>query len=628
MSENQKTSSDAEPDGLPVVSGSVELAGESELGRLESDLLVQTAAVVEQIQAQADDLARREKAFRSQQGQLDQERRAFRYEQQQFETDTARARNTIDSRREELAVESDQLRQERAQLRADREVAATEFRRLQADRAGYRQELQAELHQDRAELQASSAQLDERQNRLAELEVTLEKDRAEFRESQETARVLLDEELTRRRAEVESQIEADRSRMVEEVNEAAVTQQLRSQREQLEKERRRFRQDIEEWEQKKKQETVEFRRRQEQFDAERRQTEQEIDELRRGVWDEIDAERVEHQTRLLNETRRANEKWEQSQEENTRQRAIEESRIRFQQDHLQRLRDEIETAQNQLRVEYQKSRRRLEEMLEIQRLRDRQLNRRREMYLHLEHSLARRQDTVAQLQHAVESHSMRERERLGAERKSWELKLQSQNAENRRQADLVALHAEDLEKRRSRLDALRTEIEARHSKLLETQLAVDETWAQLSQVTGDDRVQERVAQSRTELSEYSASLRESFVTQQAEVQAACEQLESQRLELQRERQQLTEVFDDQEQHFRRRENSLTDQLVQVEQQEADWRETRDAWFQERLQSEQTIHNLLAELSEASATQGEAVSPAELLNLPGLSGLLNLHGDAA
>ena len=416
--------------------------------------------------------------------------------------------------------------------------------------------------------------------------------------------------------------------MVEEVNEAALTEQLCSQREQLEKERGRFRQDIEQWERHKEQETVEFRRRQEQLDAERQRTEQEIDELRRGVWDEMDAERAEHQVRLLDEIQRANEKWEQSQAEGRKQRALEESRIRFQQDHLQRLRDEIETAQNQLRVEYQKSRRRLEDMLENQRLRDRQLNRRREMYQHLEHSLARRQDTAAKLHHAVESHSTRERERLAAERESWELKLQSQSAENRRQADIVALHAENLEKRRSRLDGLRTEIEARHSELLETQLAVDEAWAQLTQATGEDGVQERVDQTRNQLSEFYTSLREGLVAQQAESQTAVEQLDLQRQEFHLERQQFTEVLGDQEQQLRRRENSLRDQLAQVEQQEADWRQARDAWIRERLEAEQTIRNLLAELVEAPDTHGEAVRPADLLNLPGLSGLLNRHDDAA
>ncbi|MFP6764875.1 MAG: hypothetical protein VB858_14715, partial [Planctomycetaceae bacterium] len=407
-----------------------------------------------------------------------------------------------------------------------------------------------------------------------------------------------------------------------------LTEQLRTERVQLQKERGRFRQDIEQWERQKEQAAGELRRCQTQLDEERQRTEHEIDELRRGVWDEIDAERAEHQTRLREGLHRASEKWEQSQAEGRKQRALEESRIRFQQDHLQRLRDEIETAQNQLRVEYQKSRCRLEDTLDIQRLRDRQLNRRREMYQHLEHSLARRQDTVAKLHQAVESHSTRERERLAAERESWELKLQNQSAENRRQADIVALHAENLEKRRSRLDALRTEIESRHSELLETQLAVDEAWAQLSQVTGDDGVQERVDQTRLQLSGFYTSLREGLAAQQADFQSAREQLELQRQEFHLERQQLTEVFGDQEQQLRRREETLTGQLTQVEQQEADWRQARDAWIRERLEAEQVIRDLLAELAEAPAAHGEVIQPADLLNLPGLNGLLNRHGDAA
>ena len=253
-------------------------------------------------------------------------------------------------------------------------------------------------------------------------------------------------------------------------------------------------------EQRREQEVADLRRRQGQLDQEQRRAEQEIDQLRRRVWDEIDGERTEHQNRLRTELQRAREEWEQSQAEGRKQFALEKSRIQFQQDHLQRTHEEVETAQNLLRVEYQKSRQRLQDMLEIQRLRDRQLVRQRAMYEHIEQSLVRRQETIVKLHQSVESHSERERERLAAERESWELKLESQSAENRRQTDILALHAENLEKRRTRLDSLRSEIETRHSELLETQLAVDEAWAQLSQVTGDDAVQTRVDQTRSQLS--------------------------------------------------------------------------------------------------------------------------------
>lgn len=614
------------PTGQPDASPTA--PAEPELDHLEDDLLAQTAEVVQQVQTQLADLSRREESFRGQLGQLDQERRAFRFEQQQFETDTARTRESLESRRNELAIESDQLRQERAQLGAERETAAAEYRRLQADRARYRQELQAELHDDRTELQQTIARASELQAGLAEREDALRVEREQFESSLDTARALLDEELAARRTKFDEQLVDDRARMETEVNEAALTEELKADRQRLEQERVRFQETTAEWEQRKAQDVVEQRRRQERLDEEQRRAEREIDELRRRVWDEIDAERNEHQQKLQSELQRATKEWEQAQAECRKQTALEQSRLRFQQDHLHRTREEVETAQNQLRVEYQKSRQRLEDMLDIQRLRDRQLDRRRAMYEHIEQSLARRKDTVVKLHQSVESHGARERERLSAERESWELKLQSQSAENRRQTDILALHAENLEKRRTRLDTLRTEIESRHSELLETQLAVDEAWAQLSQVTGDDGVQARVDETRSQLSVFYSSLRQGLTSQQTDLEEARDQLVQQRQEFHVERQQLTEAFADQEQQLRRRAESLRVQLGQVEQQEAEWQRARDAWTRERLEAEEIIRDLLAELADAPERPEQNPLPADLMSLPGLLGLSQLHGDAA
>lgn len=630
MSEHKPDSAkEGSPEQAPLLTSLSSLgSGGPELDRLEEDLLAQTAEVVKQVQTQLADLSRREESFRTQHGQLDQERRAFRLKQQQFESETARTRESLENRRQELAIESDQLRQERAQLGAEREAVAAENRRLQADRARYRKELQAELHDDRTELQESIARANRIQTSLAEREARLRNERHEFNASLDTARAMLDEELAARRVEFEEQLEVERTRMESEINEAALTEQLRVDRQRLEQDRNRFHQTAEEWEHRKEQEIADQRRCRQQLDEEQRRAEHEIDELRRRVWDEIDAERTEHQNRLQAELQEATSRWEHAQAESRKQTALEESRIRFQQDHLQRLREEVETAQNLMRVEYQKSRQRLEDMLDIQRLRDRQLDRRRVMYEHIEQSLARRQETVVKLHQSVESHSARERERFAAERESWELKLQSQSAENRRQTDILALHAENLEKRRSRLDTLRTEIELRHAELLETQLAIDEAWAQLAQVTGDDAVQDRVDLTRRQLSAFYTSLREGLAAQQTEFEEAREQLTQQRHEFHLERQQLTEVFADQEQQLRRRGESLRVQLAQVEQQEAEWQRARDAWIRERLEAEEIIRNLLAELADAPERLEQNPLPADLMSLPGLLGLSHLNGDAA
>ena len=117
----------------------------------------------------------------------------------------------------------------------------------------------------------------------------------------------------------------------------------------------------------------------------------------------------------------------------------------------------------------------------------------------------------------------------------------SSDLANRRQSDLITLHAENLEKRRDRLDRLRGELEQRHQELLETQIAVDEAWAQLSQVTGDDNATERVNQTREQLADYCRSMREGLNVQRREIDEAREQLESQKEAFRSEGQQHTDT---------------------------------------------------------------------------------------
>ena len=179
-----------------------------------------------------------------------------------------------------------------------------------------------------------------------------------------------------------------------------------------------------------------------------------------------------------------------------------------------------------------------------------------------------------------------------------------------------------------RLDSLRSEIETRHSELLETQLAVDEAWAQLSQVTGDDAVQTRVDQTHSQLSAFYTSLRKGLTSQQTDLEEAREQLAQQRQEFHLERQQLTEAFADQEQQLRRRSESLGMQLAQVEQQEADWQRARDGWIRERLEAEEIIRDLLEELADAPERVDENTLPTDLMSLPGLLGLAKMQGDTA
>ena len=227
---------------------------------------------------------------------------------------------------------------------------------------------------------------------------------------------------------------------------------------------------------------------------------------------------------------------------------------------------------------------------------------------------------MSKIQKSVDEHASRERERLAAERQSWELKVQTQTAENRRQTDMMSLHAENLEKRRDRLDQLREDLETRHQELLQTQIAVDEAWAQLAQVTGDEGAKERVEQSREQLAEYVRNLREGLNQQRRELDEARSQFENQKESFRGDKQQLTDWVAERESQLRRREEQLQTQFTQIEAQETAWQQSRDNWQRERLEAERIIRDLLAQLSQSS--DSDATEP-DFSGLPDAPGLLAL-----
>ena len=105
---------------------------------------------------------------------------------------------------------------------------------------------------------------------------------------------------------------------------------------------------------------------------------------------------------------------------------------------------------------------------------------------------------------------------------------------------MMSLHAENLEKRRDRLDQLREDLETRHQDLLQTQIAINEAWAQMAHVTGDEGAKDRVEQAREQLADYIRNLRDGLNQQRRELDEARAQFESQKETFRGEKQQLTD----------------------------------------------------------------------------------------
>ncbi|MEK6258817.1 MAG: hypothetical protein AABP62_09365 [Planctomycetota bacterium] len=297
------------------------------------------------------------------------------------------------------------------------------------------------------------------------------------------------------------------------------------------------------------------------------------------------------------------------------ERSVLESRIRFQQEHLEKLRTDLERAQNEHRHERQVERQHLEESSQLLLKRMRQIDLYRASVEEREKSLERERNVLSKSRRALSSTSDLDRISLQAERDAWEHERQIQQAELRRQQDLLTSHSENLESRRIRLDKLRAELEDTHRSTLEMRLAVEETWVDLTQSAGQDEARLRVDQVRHALVGYYSQLHEGLVEQRREHLDAQSKFERLRTEFLDERQKLMDWIAARDNELRVAEERLRIATADSTTRDSAWQAARDRWLLEKTEAEQVIRKLLIELGiqhrDAPANAG-GMSPSAMM----------------
>lgn len=327
----------------------------------------------------------------------------------------------------------------------------------------------------------------------------------------------------------------------------------------------------------------------EQFVFDREEDRRELDEL---------------QVRQAHELQRRHDEFlaeqEQLRQEFTQERALLDNRHHFQQEHLRRSMQEFEVAQAEFRHEQQLGRSRLEDGERQNLLRSRQIDRYRELVEERQKSLERERDVLLKERRAVDGQLQADREGLARERTDWEQEREVQRADLRRQRDLLAVHADNLEARRQRLDRLRSELEETNRQTLELRLAVEEAYAQLTQTAGADSTKRRVEEARAILAEYYRHTRDSLIQQRQDLEQAQGKLAEQRNEFLHERQVLVDWVGAQEEQLTQRDQELQQTKAELEQREQTWRTAADTWTREKLEAESVIRDLLRQLAEREA----------------------------
>ncbi|MGQ0635801.1 MAG: hypothetical protein ACT4QC_14415 [Planctomycetaceae bacterium] len=282
------------------------------------------------------------------------------------------------------------------------------------------------------------------------------------------------------------------------------------------------------------------------------------------------------------------------------ERVLLDNRHHFQREHLRRSMQEFEVAQAEFRREQQSGRTRLEELERQNLLRGRQLDRLRELVEERQASIDRERGVLLKERRAMDERLRADAEGLARDRAQWEQEREVQRADLRRQHDMLAVHADSLETRRQRLDRLRTELEETNRQTLEMRVAVEESYAQLTQTSGAEATKRRVEEARAILAEYYRHTRDSLLQQRQELEQAHAKLAEQRNEFLQERQTLVDWIALQEEQIARREQELNTARNELDGREQTWRTAADRWTREKLEAEAVIRDLLRQLAEREA----------------------------
>ena len=573
-----------EPDSDSIEFGEIQPVGRdvetpvSDWSGQQDEMLLQASQITNHLRQQFDELNRREQSMNSQLVQLDRDRRGLRLWAQEFEEDAKERDDKLRAQEQQIARQLDDAARRSAQMDEREADLSKQFNELSLERERMHEELVAALKEERDLLEADKSRVSVEAERL-------EADRRNFDVLSEQQQ----QDLTERREYLELEFNSRCEQMRAEITTEALTEELRSEREQFETASAT-------WEEQKAADVAEIEGiKQRQEEAIVRSLD-EIAELRQTYRAEIDEWKTAQEERLVQERERFEAECSERELNMRQEQAIFENRLRFQQEHLAKAQADFETAQNEFRLESQQTRLRSQQDLEQLRLRTSQVNAIRAILENREASVDRQHELLAKSQLAFEQWVEDERKRLESERSAWDHERQSQKAEIQRQQDIMSLHAENLESRRTRLDQLRAELEETHRNTLEMRMALEEAWAQFCQATGDDAARVRVDVARQALTDHYRNLRESLELERSELDESKSTFAEQRSNFRQEQQTLTDWIAERDDRLREREAELSHESLAIEARELEWRAAHDKWQREKLEAESVIRDLLQQLS--------------------------------
>lgn len=504
----------------------------------------------------------------------------------------------------QASAAAESLQERFAELQARRSELLAERRQLEADRTAFDQharEFAASVARDRAAHRDAQAELDQRLRSVNEREQQLQNQLDEFRQAQKKAaeeRVLyrqtlqseLDEErrtLVQREHELvalQSQLEAAlrHHQSAHEARAKALETEFDEQRSGLEDRVRRemeselaqVAREKQEWQQRRQEMAFDLQQQQEDLHQQREQFGEHIEAERARLRDELE----KRHSALLTE-------------QNNLQR-----RYRFQFEHLTRSRDDLERELREFRREQQLFRTERLRILELHRLRRRQLETIRARLHQQEDSLAREVRIVERSRAAADSQLLRLQQQFQERADAAERDLAGRRRAVAQQESAAADLAARLDERSQRLIRLRSELDQSQAEILEQRLILEEVRAHSSPVSPAHAA--RLEQVRNDVARFFDGLAQRVAAERTRLEAVSAELNENRQQLRRDRAELEACFarrqaDTDAQPAPSLENAATREVAELKDQLAQF---RDQWKKERREAERTIRELLDQLT--------------------------------
>lgn len=233
-------------------------------------------------------------------------------------------------------------------------------------------------------------------------------------------------------------------------------------------------------------------------------------------------------------------------------------------------------------------------------LRKRQLHRYREILTERERSLAREQELFEKARGQSLSEFATDREQLNLMREQIEGEHKAFHGECDVLRGDMQRERERLKQRSDRLDEMRHELQETSLRNLESRLAAEEVMAELIATAGEDVARDRVAEVRTVIAGQIHEIQGAATSEQKTAQlvaVAQRELEDETTRLKSEQEAFSELVNVRERNLKAEEQRLQQLSHNWERREHQWRTMRDDWLKEKLNAEQIIRSLLDEISD-------------------------------